>query len=354
MSLILASLLVVAATVAPAHPAPVADPARVAEQASYQAWMHGTEQALRASASPRDRALAALLRSLQAAPDPAADDRGALLRAAAQAAPDDALVQFLWAQASPGNSGCDDGHPCPERVAAAAHMQPDNAAAWVAVVDDAWQRKDTAAIDAALARMAQATGYDDQQGQLLMAWLDVYQRHPLPATAEVGAAGRSPSADAFNAAMSMAAVMLPSYQGLTQSCHREWQPQASAQRFVDCATIGRGMLAHADDLIGQMIGRALLRLSGQATAADVDAARVAQWQYAQWQQMQRSWDDATADAALMEDWQQAGNEVAVMRLQLTRAGIPLQPPAGWQMHDSHGRPVPPLGNPTPEARPASR
>lgn len=355
MSLFLAGLLALSGgsgAPAPAVADPAVTPAQAADQVAYQSAMRNLLAALRASASARDRALAAQL--VMVVPgsdgsDPAAAEQaasGALLRAAAQAAPDDALVQSLWANADPRLSGCDAQNPCPQRADALAKLQPDNVVAWVPVLNAAFARKDAAGVDAALAQMAQAHAYDDFLGQTTKAWVDVYTRHPLPVPTSDREAGKfSPRASAFVAAMGMAAATaIPPFDGVVKSCHRQLNPDASATRFRDCAQVGRTMLAQADSLLGHMLGRGLLRVSGQATAADVEMARNAQWQQENWQRLAgRQIDPASVDAAAA-DWTQAGNEISVMQMQFRRAGIPWTPPAGWVAHNSRGEPVPPLGD----------
>lgn len=364
MSLILAGLLAASAAAAPAAPAAAASApapqsvqgaAQAADQAAYQAALHQLLDTLRTSASPRERALAAQLLMVV----PAADGNvagateeaqsGALLRAAAQAAPDDALVQSLWANADPRLSGCDVKDPCPQRADALARVQPDNAVAWIPAVDAAWQRKDATGIDAALAKMANARGYDDFLGQALKAWMDIYTRYPLPVpTSDPEAARFGPRATAFVAALAMAsATTLPPFDKVVKSCQREMHPDAPKSRLRDCAQIGRTLLVHGDSLLGRMIGRALLRVSGQATPADIEPARVAQWQQEMWGKLSAAHTEPAQLDAVAADWARADNEIEVMQMQLQRAGIPLTPPTGWTAHNRRGEPVPPLGEVAP-------
>lgn len=357
MSLFLAGLLALtsgSAAAAPVVADPAATTAQAADQAAYQSAMRELVRTLRDSASPRDRALASQLLPVIPAADgsePASAEQaasGKLLRAAAQAAPNDALVQALWVNAMPQLSGCDVKDPCPQRADALARLQPDNAVAWIPAVDAAYQRKDAAGVDAALAKMANARGYDDFLGQALKAWMDIYTRYPLPVpTSDPAAAGFSPRATALVAAMGMAAATtLPPFEGVAKSCHRDLNPDAPASRFRDCAQIGRTLLAQGDSVLGRMIGRALLRVSGQATPADIESARIAQWQQENWMRLGANADPARLDVAA-GDWAKADNEMAVLQIQFQRAGIPLTPPAGWMAHDSRGEPVPPLGEVAP-------
>ncbi|MBS0462888.1 MAG: hypothetical protein JSS41_10520 [Proteobacteria bacterium] len=357
MSLFLTGLLALtsgSAAAAPVVADTAATTAQAADQAAYQAAMRELVRTLRDSASPRDRALASQLLPVIPAADgsePAASEQstsGKLLRAAAQAAPNDALVQALWVKAMPQLSGCDAKDPCPQRADALARLQPDNAVAWIPAVDAAYQRKDAAGVDAALAKMANARGYDDFLGQALKAWMDIYTRYPLPVpTSDPAAAGFSSRATALVAAMGMAAATaIPSFDTVVKSCHRQMNPDATPSRFHSCAQIGRTLLVHGDSLLGRMIGRALLRVSGQATPADIEPARNAQWQQENWMRLGANADPARLDAAAA-DWAKADNEMAVLQIQFQRAGIPLTPPAGWTAHNSRGEPVPPLGDVAP-------
>ena len=330
-------------------------PEQVAAQAAYRDYMHSLVQSLRDSASPRDRALATQMGffvdySDRSEPTPAdRADRGARLRAAAEAAPGDGLVQWFWANASAEDSGCNANNPCPHRVDATLRSQPDNGAMWIPKLNIAWQANDIPAAESALAQMASATHFDDQIGTALKAWMDVYQRYPMPRSA---LAKDSPEAKLddrernFGAAMGFAfATVTPAYQTLVQACSREKHPDASPSRFRDCAQIGLLMLMHSTSLISRLIGRAVLRVSGQATAADIANARIVYWQHEHWLSLvsTRAADEASDIKALARDWLDTGDEAQVMQRRLGRAGIPLTPLADWQPHGRDGKPISPLG-----------
>ena len=335
-----------------------AEPQQTSEQkaagTAYQEYMRSLVQSLRNNASPRDRALATQMGfvvdySDRSEPTPAdRADRGARLRAAAEAAPDDALVQWFWTKAGAEDSGCNAGHPCPHRAEAALRSQPGNGVAWVPKLDAAWKANDIPAADSALSQMARAKHFDDQIGAALKAWMDVYARYPMPSSA---VAKDSPEAKLddrsrnFAGAMGFAvATAMPAYQSLVQACSRDKQPVASPSRFRDCAQVGRLMLTQSTSLIGRMIGRAVLRVSGQVTAADVANARILDWQYERQALISaRAVDDASDTKALAGDWLDTGDEAQVMQRQLQRAGIPLTPPANWQPHGRDGKPINPLG-----------
>ncbi len=330
-------------------------PGQKAAQAAYLDYMRSLVKSLRNSNSARDRALATQMGFVvddsdrgESSPADSAD-AGAKLRAAAEAAPDDGLVQWLWANAAVENSGCNTRSPCPLRAEAALRSQPGNGAMWIPKLAIAWKANDIPAAESALAQMALATRFDDQIGTALKAWMDVYQRYPMPSSAVAKDSLEAKLDDRernFGGAMGFAvATGMPAYQSLVQACSREKHPDASPSRFRDCAQVGRLMLMHSTSLISRLIGRAVLRVSGQATAADIATARIVDWQYEHWQSLvaTRAADDASDIKKLAGDWLDTGDEAQVMQRQLGRAGIPLTPPADWQPHGRDGKPMSPLG-----------
>jgi hypothetical protein len=332
-------------------------PAQLAEQHAYEAWHGAFVQALADSPNPHDRLIAleadglARLVGMEAS-SPAHATYGTRLRAIAQAAPDDYLVQLVWAGADPGNSGCDAGHPCPERARAAARVDPDNAAAWLPVLAESRASHDAKAVEATLARMAASSRFEEPMGDELKDWLDAYDRHPPPATLEFHDLKGHPIDDVaklqvFVEGMAIAAVhVLQPYQHVVQLCDRKTELQAPPQRFVACAAIGRLMLA-SNTQVSRMVGRAVLRKSGLATADDAARGRIVAWQF---DHMMAGLPGVSDDDPMgfgqvrveMDDWQSEGNEIAVLERQLRRAKIPLEPPADWQPTRG-GKPQGPLG-----------
>lgn len=286
------------------------------------------ERALRESSLPRDWALAAQLYKPQSTGWTTAEEKakGQLLRRAADAAPNDRFVQWAWANASVAMSGCNAQHPCPDRAAALAILEPDNAAAWMPVVHEAFQRKDARETDMALSRMAAATRYDDLFVESVLAWSDVYRRFPvaLPGQPE------SPANVFVRAAAVAAAMAMPSVAAM-RACDRSKVVDAPPSRFEDCRRIGRTMLYGATTMIGRQFGRGFLRTSGNLTAADADSLRAMDWlsfhHSRLWMAYQANADFPQAYAA---DMASTGSEIEAARLQLQRAGIGLEPPAGWK------------------------
>ncbi len=293
-------------------------------QRDYAKQFGRIERSLRGSTSPRDWALAAQLYkpptlALQADADL---KKGELLRRAAEAAPNDRFVQWAWANATPAASGCDAQHPCPNRSAALAIIEPDNGAAWFPVLHEAWSNNDTRGTDEALARMAGATRFDDLFVDGVAAWSDVYQRYPVNPDAA------NPTTVSVIAGAIASAMALPQLTAM-RACYRDKQDGAPASRLEVCGRIGRLMLHDGTTVLARSAGRAFLRSSGTMTQADVDAGRAIDWLAHQQASLsiETSPDRLRAYAA---DMQATGSEIKAAELQLQREGLTLLPPPGWK------------------------
>jgi hypothetical protein len=328
-------------------------PEEKAAQVAGQSYMLSLALSLSNSASPRDRAMATEVWGIVDVWDHRATAsadrlrRGAILRAAAEAAPDDALVQWMWVHASPEDSGCNATRPCPHRLEAVALLQPDNGSAWVPLFNAAWMAKDVPAAESTLADMARSTNFDEQSGTALKAWMDIYQRYPVRRSVFVPRSDEDKFEEQtveFTSSLAFAGAMAIQNLGeLVNACRYEKNPDASPQRFRDCAQVGRLMMAHSSSLISRQIGRALLRVSGQATAEDIAKARVVEWQYEQWGNVIPADDDVEYLKAEASDWLDTSDEIKVLQREMQRKGIPLNPPAEWQPHGRDGKPISPLG-----------
>jgi hypothetical protein len=343
---------------------PPQTPEQKAAAAAYQNYLRALVRSLSVSADARDRALAAtqmlwLVDDALNDRESTADDRatrGAMLRDAAEKAPDDALVQWFWANASPEDSGCTASKPCPHRAEAIARLQPDNGSAWLPVFNAAWKANDIPAAESVLVQIARANHFDEQFGAAVKAWMDVYRRYPMPKSAMLTNSDDSKFDDQTrnlaNSFAFAAASGISSYGSLMNACSQEKHPDASQSRFRNCAQVGRIMLTRATSLLANRIGSALLRVSGQATPSDIASARLATWRYEQWNALVRQREIyAAADLkAKASDWIETGDEMQVMRRELQRAGISLTPPADWQPRGRDGKPISPLGEaPAPAA-----
>ncbi|HJU40092.1 MAG TPA: hypothetical protein VJ724_11010 [Tahibacter sp.] len=267
---------------------------------------------LAASASPRDRALAAdaIAQVDNRVGDAAAiDRRNALLAEAATAAPDDAFVQWLaYAYVQPATA---------DSARKLVASDPGNGAVWMTPLRLATAANDTAGIDAALAGMAAATRYDEHFADYLIAWVDLYARSP-------GVAPPVAQAQAFARA---AAVAIPAYKPLVDACTAPKAASMPASRGDACEASARLMTA-GPTLIAQTIGHAVLRRSGRATQADAETERTLRWMIGSggYPDEKDREDDTYRSIA---DWRETGNEIEVMRRARLRAGLPLVPPPDW-------------------------
>jgi hypothetical protein len=303
---------------------------------------------LERSPAPRDWALRAQLTPTYLALDqhraPTPEENmanGALLRKAAEAAPGDRLVQWLWANAAADASGCSEPRPCPERRAALARIEPENSAAWLPVLAEADASGDARAVDATLARMASSTGYEDLFAEGAIAWTDVHRRHPLPVTLVAQYAARDGTGVAsartdpellhyIQGVAVSAAMVLGSFRAL-QTCDVHKHADASAGRFEHCETIGRTMFSTAPTLIGRQMGRSVLRMSG-ADSPDIGEQELTlEWLRFQSTRLQQQ-EDAVFGASLpyFVDLEETRSEIQAMERVLQRGGISATPPPGWK------------------------
>ncbi len=297
--------------------------ASAAESGSaYQTFEASLNTAMRSSTRPRDWALAA-----SGSPNPSrtigaatAHFDGDLFRAA-QAAPSDALVQ--WLVANYGDTGTPEGAARRgAAIEALTRIEPDNGAVWMQALNVAAGAGDDDAVDDALARMAEARRFDDHFVDIVHAWIDVYDRHPPPA---------SLSTDAYDAGFvtafaKAAATAMPAYQAIVNAC----KPRAEgSDRAASCTTAGRVMLERGDTLIARSIGFAILRNLDAATEADRAAKRNLEWYQANVLSGTGENGDARDALAHESDWRRMSDEIDVLKSALRRAGLPTEAPEGW-------------------------
>jgi hypothetical protein len=290
---------------------------------AYQTFEASLYTAMRSGTRPRDWALAAT-----AAPEPSrtigasAHFDGDLFRAA-QAAPSDTLVQWLVANY---------GDAAPESIArrasaidALTRLEPDNGAAWMQSLTAAAQRGDDSGGDDALARMAESRRFDDHFVDVAHAWIDVYDRHPPPATL---------SSDAYDAgfvtAMAKAsATAMPAYQFVVNACKPPSASHEGFARAASCTSAGHLMLQRGTTLVSRSIGFAILRNLDAATDADRSAKRNLDWYRAN--ALVRTGEDGDVRDALAfeSDWRHMDDEIDVIKSALRRAGLSTEAPEGW-------------------------
>jgi hypothetical protein len=308
--------------------ATAAVPEDEAMKAGEQAWIGVLDAAAR-TGSVRDRALVASVPAGWPESDGKRLLRGRALREAARTAPADEVVQWLWATASEGESGCDAHDPCPERRTSLARIAPDNAFAWTPAFQGLRHPGDEAAARELLHRMAAARYYAEPYVPLIDAWRDLLRRYPLPESAIQRNAAGLPAGmrsregvDAVTAIAYAAAVALP--PGPFRFCDGAREPAPKDEVLADCRKVATMMLA-APTMSQRSIGSTMLWRAG----GDIDHEaihRQALW----WQSTFHGMEDSPGEfARYLEDLHTTQSEVAALELALQRAGKPLTPPADW-------------------------
>jgi len=331
-SLVIASGLICAGQVATAG----------ASGEDLQAYRQHLALTLQKSPSPRDWALAAQLLDTQSGDGGALRERGLILQKAARAAPQDRLVQTLWANTPLPDQRCRATQRCVDRRAALARLEPDNGAAWVSTI----RKDDPRGTEAALRRIAGAERYNEHLGQAVAAWRDVFRRYPPPLPAvhpTDGADASAASGDQLDLIFDEAATTaVPQTALLFDACRTTSNPKADSKRFATCGRIARLMMGRSQTLIGRLSGVSLLRVSHAGTKADIDMVRAVTWQYEQYLKIEPATDsNAVAKQNYVNLIQTTDSEIQAIQYQLRIFGIPLTPPNGWKQ-TVEGKKVEPL------------
>jgi hypothetical protein len=293
-------------------------------EAAYAKFQASLDTALRSSSHPRDWALAAFAnpnpeRTIGAGPSVDGD-----LYRAQQAAPGDALVQWLVAN-NGGMSG--DAHAA-AAIDALTRIEPDNAAPWMLALAAATRRGDVAGIDDALTRMAGSRRFDDHFADTVHAWISVYDRYPPPPVPVEESYGYDPG---FVAAFAhAAAVAMPSYQHIVAACKPSASHEIDAVRASRCEKAGHLMLYRGTTLIARRIGFVLVRNLGVLDDADRAADRDLDWYRFNGAGEEPSIIDALAHE---DDWRRLDDEIDVIKNRLRRSHLPTVAPDGWSLPD---------------------
>lgn len=301
------------------------------------AWSKSFAASLRASTSPRERALGTRAGELEPGSDAKSAERGRQLREAAEAAPTDALVQSMWAIASGLEAGCDARSPCPERRFAQARVEPGNALAWIAAFPGVEEKASEQDIQGVLEKMAAAERADDRFAEITRAWYDIYSARPLPPglLREPSQYQGQPRAALQVSAIARAAAMVgPAWQPVMKACRHKEQAQAPARRFELCAQAGRVIMRNGTSLITESLGYALVRNSGLVTADDRLARRRSQWRQQSMIELGQTFDRAPELDLYFQDLLSTGVESRAMELAMQRHGVSIEPPAAWQAPSS--------------------
>lgn len=312
----------------------VVDPNKAFQQRAFVDYQRSVSEALRTSSDPRDWALGAVMQpfwdvnELVAGIGGLTPERRESLARASYAAPDDALIQWLALSHTDKSSGSPSQSIA--SLSALLRLEPDNAAAWMEALNQAWGAKDEPGIDDALAHMAASPRYNDHFSELMDAWIQVYEHHPLPDdTAEPQPHAKDMMI--FTLALSQAtASALPRFSTLTNACRINSETAANWARSTACADIGHLMAQHATTLLSRMMGFAVLRLAGSATDEDARQARDLHWLFDQHGKLASSeLEKPDAMLAYTNDWRTTGDEIQVVRRELERAGVPIFAPTQW-------------------------
>ena len=300
-----------------------------AAEALWHAYQASILSALRTSSDPHDWALATLVH-VEFARESDDPDRAALMKHAVAALPDDAMILWIALEQGQGKNAKNTADAALQRLQ---YLEPDNAAVWNEVLVRATKSKDIAGEDAALARMAMSSRFDLHLADLMKRLNGAYRRNPVPdeyirllakTTPEVADQDMAGIA----AAMTTYAVALPAFQHVINACRLNPTTGEHAGRADYCAAIGRTMAFHADTLIANRIGFAVLRVSRTFTPDDVQNARPDDWVHRQYTAIAGN-ESAAQGKAYQSDWYETGSEMEAMRRMVAHAGRSLTPPADW-------------------------
>lgn len=302
-----------------------------AEEAQWLQMRSSTVDALAASDDPRDWAVAALIEPFSS--DKAIKDRNkALASLAADAAPDDVLVQWLALATLHASNAAADSVPVQNLQA----LEPDNAAVWLDSLNAAFKSKDATGVDVALEHMAASNRFDLHYAAIARTVAQVYLRYPLAGYIRAQAQNQDWTESDEDIALIMGSALasayaLPSFQDLTLACSIDPATGKNAWRADACAQVGRLLATHGSTLISSRIGFSILRLSHTYTERDVQAARDLDWVWTGLATLSPN-DPKQASKvgiARMRDWIATGNEVESIRRGMVRAGYPVTAPTDW-------------------------
>jgi len=334
--------IVLVSLLAASHPAPPPPPAVVANDAgqapemapSQRVYLARLRETLRSSPSARDRALGSQFFGVGPFDEKEQLLRGRELRAAAQAAPTDRLVQYLWTMNAGPMSGCDERAPCPERRLAATRAEPDNGMAWLSAANLGKEERASPKVDVLLARAADSERFDTHFVDLVRSWSQVYKANPLPPEAIANALGASQWTNVDEAGMVMAiaqSAVFASSGSPRLMCRRHDLPQLPEARFALCARLGRKIMHLANSTIEQKLGYSLIKTAGVTPTAEDEAF----YRRLQWRERAASGyfepsQNPGEFRAYFADLLSTNDEGRAQELVLARHGIPLEPPKGWK------------------------
>lgn len=309
-----------------------------AAQRATHAYHLRVSEALAARATARDLALAAILRRMALWSEAAADGRDPstigvradaraqvwLARAEAAAGGQDALLQTLLVAADEDNRGG-------VRARAAARWQalePDNLAAWLAGNE----------AGVMLAALPRATRYDGHLYPRVRLIADALAA--FPPTDDERAALLPPDARVDDAQLAVIAalgidlaVAMPAFNGLTQQC-RDPALAATPGRREACRHVAQGLVS-SDTLLAESVGIGMLDRLAATPAEQAEARRLRRG--FDWRMQQRIALDGEDGANFIRLFRDPSvrDERELTGRMLREAGIPREPPPGWQPPRPH-------------------
>ncbi|MEO7477692.1 MAG: hypothetical protein ABIT64_00475 [Lysobacteraceae bacterium] len=292
-------------------------PPAVAQATSSHDAARALYDVLSASPQPRDRVLAAWMIA------PNTEDERSMRRVAfafaAAAAPKDALVQWLAANAI---GGCPKAPEDTATLRLFRQLEPDNAAADLLQLNHTTACGDKVRIGETLGQMAHAKRFDSHFGTTVQAWLDVLKTEPsakglLQADASTG---KQPAP--VGLALTYATIAAePDFSPLLAAC-----PKNSLTNAGVCAKIGRILAYTSKTALERSVGFDLIERSGAMTAPDRTALRELHWLMSPPSGKQLSPEMGRIVAI---GWLRTDDEIQIMRQAFGAGGYPTTPPADW-------------------------
>lgn len=299
----------------------------------YRQMQRDLYDALRASPSPRQQALAGrLYLGDDDTPSALRPKREDVVAQAARTAPQDAFVQ--WMAADTGNytsSQCGPTRWPVAEVANLVRLEPGNAGALQYAVALAQVKHDDDALDAALARMASATRADDHLGDEIAEWRAAYTAHPGGNLSAMLWSEASAGERALLGALQQTGYRsTPTENALEAACKPDGDSERTWQRLGWCVDAGMLLARKGSSFALRETGLEMLTAAGATPADLADLQRQHDWLAANAANPMRNADafhDSPAD--VVSDWRDAKSEIAATTHRLARLGKPATPPAGW-------------------------
>lgn len=283
--------------------------------------------AMAGDGQPRDLALAAILHDMASDGEGNGDEAlaGAWRQRAGAAAAGDVLANALLASPVNGSTGAGSRQEAARRWA---QREPDNIAPLLFL---------DGGVEQALAAAADLRRFDLHMYDQVRWMRSVLLRHPpTPSEFAVLAGGDAGTVAEYAAISAMglwAAAAMPPLQDLVDACSAAGL-RVTAARSAGCARLARILAGASDSSFGRMAGVHMLgNLAADAPArAEAQALqRRMDWQMLEWGRISASQPRAGTPqfVRLLDDPQVRSEQDLIDRI-LGEAGVPLDPPAGWQ------------------------